>query len=480
METTSPSTALNPPLNVQQFDLVVVGAGPGGYVAAIRAAQLGMKTAIIEKQHMGGVCLNWGCIPTKSLLKSAEVYQSMQHAEDYGLSVKSADFDIKKIVQRSRDIANQLSDGISYLMKKNKITVINGFARLAAPGQVDVSIDGNLTAAVAAPHIIFATGASPRVIPGMEPDGKILWTSKEAMTPTTLPKSLLVVGSGAIGIEFASFYRSFGTEVTVVEMLDRILPQEDADVSKAAQRYFKKRGMKFFTSAKIDSLDVQEATANAKWQDKNGNEQSASFDRVILAVGISANTEGLGLIEQGVELDRGQVVVNEWSETSVTGIYAVGDMTQPPWLAHKASHEAVICVEKIAGVADLEPLNPLSIPGCTYSSPQVASVGMTEQQAKDQGFDVRVGKFDLTALGKARAMGETEGFVKTIFDDETGELLGAHMIGAEVTELIQGYVIAQKLETTEEELRHTVFPHPTMSEAMHESVLDAYNQAIHS
>ncbi len=465
---------------VQQFDLVVVGAGPGGYVAAIRAAQLGMKTAIIEKQHMGGVCLNWGCIPTKSLLKSAEVFDSMQHAEDYGLSVKTAGFDIKKIVQRSRDIAERLSNGISFLMKKNKITVIDGFASLTAPGELDVSIDGSSVATVKAPHIIFATGASPRVIPGMEPDGKVMWTAKEAMTPTTLPKSLLVVGSGAIGIEFASFYRSFGTEVTVVEMLDRILPQEDADVSKAAQRAFKKRGMKFFTGAKVDGIDVKKTKANANWTDKNGKAHSESFDRVILAVGVSANTEGLGLVEQGVQLDRGQVVVNEWSETAVPGVYAIGDMTKPPLLAHKASHEAVICVEKIAGHDDIEPLNAMSIPGCTYSSPQVASVGMTEQQAKDEGIDVRVGKFDLSALGKAQAMGETEGFVKTVFDKETGELLGAHMLGAEVTELIQGYVIAQKLETTEEELMHTVFAHPTMSEAMHESVLDAFDKVIHS
>jgi len=470
----------NNAIETQQFDLVVVGAGPGGYVAAIRAAQLGFNTAIIEKQHMGGVCLNWGCIPTKSLLKSAEVYESMQHAEDYGLSVKDAGFDIKKVVQRSRDIAGNLSGGISYLMKKNKITVIDGFAQLTAPGAINVSVNGELTAKVSAPHIIFATGASPRVIPGMEPDGKVIWTAKEAMTPENLPKSLLVIGSGAIGIEFASFYRSFGTEVTVLEMQDRILPQEDADVSKAAQRAFKKRGIKFSTSAKLDSLEVNENKADAQWTDKQGKEQSGSFDRVILAVGVAANVDGLGLVEQGVQLNRGQVVVDQWLQTSVQGVYAIGDMTAPPLLAHKASHEAVICVEKIAGLKGLEPLNPLSIPGCTYSSPQIASVGMTEQQAKDSGVTVRVGTFNLSALGKAQAMGATEGFVKTIFDDETGELLGAHMLGAEVTELIQGYVIAQQLETTEEELMHTVFAHPTMSEAMHESVLDAFDKAIHS
>lgn len=464
----------------QTFDLVVVGAGPGGYVAAIRAAQLGMKTVIIEKQHMGGVCLNWGCIPTKSLLKSAEVYESIQHAEDYGLSVDNAGFDIEKVVKRSRDIAGNLSGGISYLMKKNKVAVIDGFARLSAPGLIDVSVDGELTAKVAAPHIIFATGASPRVIPGMEPDGKVIWTAKEAMTPENLPESLLVIGSGAIGIEFASFYRSFGTKVTVLEMQDRILPQEDADVSKVAQRAFKKRGIKFSTSATLDSLEAKQNQADAHWTDKQGKAQSGSFDRVILAVGVAANVDGLGLVEQGVQLNRGQVVVNQWLQTSVPGVYAIGDMTAPPLLAHKASHEAVLCVEKIAGLKDLEPLNPLSIPGCTYSSPQIASVGMTEQQAKDSGVKVRVGQFNLSALGKAQAMGATEGFVKTIFDQETGELLGAHMLGAEVTELIQGYVIAQQLETTEEELMHTVFAHPTMSEAMHESVLDAFDKAIHS
>ncbi|WP_237445765.1 dihydrolipoyl dehydrogenase [Sinobacterium norvegicum] len=462
------------------YDLVVVGAGPGGYVAAIRAAQLGLKTAIIEKQHMGGVCLNWGCIPTKSLLKSAEVYQSMQHAEDYGLSVKGAGFDIEKVVQRSRGIADRLSAGISFLMKKNKITVIDGFARLTAPGTVSVSVDNAVVAEVSAPHIIFATGASAKSLPGITPDGDVVWTAREAMTPKQLPQSLLVIGSGAIGIEFASFYRSFGSEVTVLEAQDRILPQEDADVSKAALRAFKKRGIKFVTGAKLEPLDINKTSADARWTDNNGKAQAGTFDRVILAVGVAANIDGLGLVEQGVQLDRGQVVVNEWSETSVKGVYAIGDMTAPPWLAHKASHEAVICVEKLAGEQDVEPLNPRSIPGCTYSSPQIASVGLTEQAAKAQGLNVRIGQFDLSALGKAQAMGETEGFVKTVFDDDTGELLGAHMMGAEVTELIQGYVIAQQLETTEEELMHTVFAHPTMSEAMHESVLDAFDKAIHS
>ncbi len=467
-------------IETQQFDLVVVGAGPGGYVAAIRAAQLGMNVAIVEKEHMGGVCLNWGCIPTKSLLKSAEVYQSIQHADDYGLSVKDAGFDIKKVVKRSREVSQRLSNGIGFLMKKNKVTVIDGWGKLAAAGKLTVSIDGKDVAKLEAPHIIFATGASPRVIPGLEPDGKIVWTAKEAMTPTKLPKKLLVVGSGAIGIEFASFYNAFGTEVVVLEMLDRILPQEDADVSKAAQRAFKKRGMTFYTGTKLDKLDVKKTKAEANWTDAKGNSHKDSFDRVILAVGVTANTQGLGFEDLGIGLDRGQVVVNEWSETSTKGVYAIGDMTKLPLLAHKASHERVICVEKIAGLEGIEPLKPLSVPGCTYSSPQVASVGLTEQQALDAGLTIKVGKFDLAAMGKAQAMGQTDGFVKTIFDEETGELLGAHMLGAEVTELIQGYVIAQKLETTEEELMHTVFAHPTLSEAMHESVLAAFGKALHN
>lgn len=464
----------------QTFDLIVVGAGPGGYVAAIRASQLGMKTAIVEKEHMGGVCLNWGCIPTKSLLKSAEVYQTIQHAQDYGLSVQDAGFDIKKVVQRSREVADKLSSGIGYLMKKNKVTVIEGAGTLSAPGELEVRVEGEIVAQLNSPHIIFATGASPRSLKDVPFDGKIVWSAREAMTPSSLPESLLVVGSGAIGIEFASFYRSFGTQVTVIEALDRILPQEDADVSKAAQRYFKKRGMKFFVAATLDQVDVRESQATAHWTDKNGNKQTESFDRVILAVGVSANTSGLGFEELGVELVNGQVKVDQWSETSVKGVYAVGDMTQPPWLAHKASHEAVICVEKIAGLEDVEPLNPLAVPGCTYSSPQIASVGMTEQQALDAGLNIRVGRFDLTGLGKAQAIGDTEGFVKTVFNADTGELLGGHMIGPDVTELIQGYAIAQKLETTEDELMQTIFAHPTLSEAMHESVLDSMDQAIHS
>jgi dihydrolipoamide dehydrogenase len=463
----------------QQFDLVVVGAGPGGYVAAIRGAQLGMKTAIVEKDQLGGVCLNWGCIPTKSLLKSAEVYDSFKRAGEFGLSVGDTGFDIKQVVKRSRDIAKRLNKGVGYLMKKNGIAVIDGCARLMSPGELDVSIEGKTVSRLAAPHIIFATGAKARSIPGMEVDGKVVWSSREAMTPGRVPKSLLVVGSGAIGIEFASFYRSFGAQVTVIEMLDRILPQEDADVSAEAQRCFRKRGMQIYTGARLDQLDVKKTKAGATWTDGAGEKCAGTFDRVILAVGVTANTEGTGLVEQGVQLERGQVVVDAWCETSVKGVYAIGDMTQPPLLAHKASHEAVVCVEKIAGL-DVEPLHPHDIPGCTYSSPQVASIGMTEQQALAEGIELRVGRFELSALGKAQAMGETEGFVKTIFDARTGELLGAHMIGAEVTELIQGFAIARQLETTEEELIHTVFAHPTLSEAMHESVLDAYGKLIHA
>ncbi|WP_346839449.1 dihydrolipoyl dehydrogenase [Microbulbifer sp. SAOS-129_SWC] len=463
----------------QAFDIAVVGAGPGGYVAAIRAAQLGMRAAIIEKQHMGGICLNWGCIPTKSLLKSAEVYQSILKAGEYGLDVSAGDVDISRVVQRSRDIASRLSGGIDYLMDKNRIRVIRGAARLSGPGELEVCEAGVVTHRVTAPHIILATGASPRVIPGMEPDGEVIWTARDAMTPARLPESLLVIGSGAIGIEFASFYRSFGTKVTVIEQLDRILPQEDRDISRAALGYFSKRGIDFFTGGTVESLKVENSAASVTWKTASG-EYRGTFERVILAVGVTANTAGLGLEEQGVRLERGQVVVNEWCETSVSGLYAIGDMTAPPWLAHKASHEAVLCVEKIAGQPDLEPLDPLGIPACTYSAPQIASVGMTEQQAQAESIKYRVGRFDLQASGKAQVIGQTEGFVKTLFDEETGELLGAHMIGPDVTELIQGYVIARKLESTEEELSQTVFAHPTMSEAMHESVLDAFDQAIHS
>ncbi|MCA0900549.1 dihydrolipoyl dehydrogenase [Microbulbifer agarilyticus] len=466
-------------IDKQSFDLVVVGAGPGGYVAAIRAAQLGMRVALVESQHLGGTCLNWGCIPTKSLLKSAEVYQQMKNADDYGLTVSEPGFDIEKIVQRSRSTAGRLSRGIRYLMEKNDICVFEGFASLIDRNAVSISSNGAVIASITAPHILLATGARPRMIPGVEADGEVIWTAREAMTPKAVPESLLIIGAGAIGIEFASFYSTFGSEVTVIEMADRILPQEDEDISRLAMRSFKKRGVQFSLGSSVRSIDVKGGRAYARWQDAAGNPQEAVFDRVIMAVGVVANTEHLGLEAQGIAMEKGQVVVNEWSQTTVEGIYAIGDMTAPPLLAHKASHEAVTCVERIAGADDLEPLDPLTVPSCIYSAPQVASVGLTESQAKAQGVSVRVGKFDLSNLGKAQAMGDMEGFVKTVFDAETGELLGAHMIGADVTELIQGYVIARKMETTEEELMETVFAHPTMSEAMHESVLDAYDRAIH-
>ncbi|MFV8783139.1 dihydrolipoyl dehydrogenase [Microbulbifer sp. SA54] len=464
----------------QQFDLVVVGAGPGGYVAAIRAAQLGMRTAIVEREHLGGVCLNWGCIPTKSLLKSAEVYQTLLNADAYGLAFSGAGFDLKQVVQRSRDVAARLRSGVEGLMAKNRVQVFTGNGWLQSPGVVEVTHADDTRSVLQAPHIIFATGASPREIPGVRADGKVIWTAREAMTPEALPESLLVIGAGAIGIEFASFYRTFGTAVTVIESLDAILPQEDADISAAAQRSLKKRGISFHTGARVESVDVSDTSATVCWTDSSGESRSEQFDRVILAVGVAANTQGLGLVEQGVKLERGQVVVDEWCRTSVDGVYAIGDMTAPPLLAHKASHEAVICVEKIAGVAGVEPLDPMSVPRCTYSSPQVASVGLTEEQARAQGLSVRVGKFDLRGLGKAHAVGEMDGLVKTVFDDDSGELLGAHMIGPAVTELIQGYVVAKNLETTEQELMDTVFAHPTLSEAMHESVLDAFDQAIHA
>lgn len=465
--------------NDTQFDLVIVGAGPGGYVAAIRAAQLGLNTAIVEREHMGGICLNWGCMPTKTLLKSAEVYDTLKKADSYGVSAGDIGFDLPAIVKRSRDVAGRLNKGIGFLMKKNGVSVFEGSASLNAPGSLEVLDDKGAVAKLTASNIIFATGASPKAIPGMAPDGKVVWTSREAMVPETLPASLLVIGSGAIGIEFASFYNSLGTKVTIVEMLDRILPQEDADVSKEAQKIFKRKGMRFFTSAALKGLNVGADAAEAEWTDAKGKEFKESFDRVIMAVGVGANTAGLGLEEAGVTLDRGQVVTDEWCQTSVPGVYAIGDMTAPPFLAHKASHEAVICVEKIAGVEGVRPLHAGSIPGCTYSSPQIASVGMTEQQAVEAGRSVRTGRFDLSASGKAQAVGQTDGFVKTVFDTDSGELLGAHMIGAEVTEMIQGFVVARELETTEEELMHTVFAHPTLSEAMHESVLNAFDKALH-
>ena len=461
------------------FDLVVIGGGPGGYVAAIRGAQLGMKTALIEREHMGGICLNWGCIPTKALLRSSEINHLLHNLGDYGFSADNISFDLNKVVQRSRGVAKQLSGGVSYLMKKNKVTVIDGSAKLKGKGAIGVTDkEGKALPDVQAKHIVIATGARARVLPGMEPDGKLVWTYKEAMVPEDMPKSLLVIGSGAIGIEFASFYRTLGADVTVAEIMDRVLPVEDEEISGMAQKAFEKQGMKIHTGTTVAKLErgADSVTATLTKGDKS---ETITVDRVILAVGIVGNTENIGLEDIGVKVDRGHIVIDEYCRTGVDGVYAIGDVAGPPWLAHKASHEGILCVEKIAGVDGLHPMDISNIPGCTYCWPQVASIGLTEQKAKDAGHDVKVGRFPYQGNGKAIALGEPEGLIKTIFDAKTGELLGAHMIGAEVTELIQGYSIAKTLETTEQELMHTVFPHPTLSEMMHESVLDAYDKVIH-
>src|SRR5215469_13053697 len=462
----------------QNFDLVVVGSGPGGYVAAIRAAQLGMKTAIVEREHLGGICLNWGCIPTKALLRTAEIFHLMHKAGDFGLVAENIGFDAKKVVARSRAVAKQLSNGVSFLMRKNKVTVVMGDGKLAGKGKLAVTKDGEPIADLEAKHIILATGARARSLPGLEPDGKLVWTYKEAMIPEAIPKSLLVIGSGAIGIEFASFYRDMGAEVTVVEVLPRILPVEDEEISAFAHKAFEKQGIKIHTGATVKSLEKGADSVTAKI-DAGGKSFDLTVDRVISAVGIVGNVEGIGLEGTGVKVDRTYVVVDEWLRTGEPNVYAIGDLVGAPWLAHKASHEGVICVEKIAGLEHVQPLKVLNVPGCTYCTPQVASVGLTEAKAKEGGRKVKVGRFPYIGNGKAIALGEPEGFVKTVFDAETGELLGAHMIGAEVTELIQGFVVAKTLETTEAELIETIFPHPTLSETMHESVLDAYGRAIH-
>lgn len=460
------------------FDLIVVGGGPGGYVAAIRAAQLKMKVALVENQHLGGICLNWGCIPTKALLRSAEIYRQMNHAKEYGLSADGIGFDLDAIVKRSRKVSKKLSMGVAHLLKKNKVEVLDGFGALAGKGKVAVTKDGKPVTTLSAKNIIMATGARARVLPGMEPDGKLIWTYKEALVPNTVPKRLLVIGSGAIGIEFASFFHTLGAKTTVVEMVDRIVPAEDADVSAFLQKALTKDGMEIITSAGVKGLKKGTDTVTASLE-INGKVETREFDRVIVAAGIVGNVENIGLEGTKIKVDRTHVVVNEWCETGEPGVYAIGDLAGAPWLAHKASHEGVLVAEKIAGVKDLHPMNMDQIPGCTYCHPQVASVGLTEQQAKDKGYKLRVGNFPFQANGKAIALGEPEGFVKTVFDAATGELLGAHMVGTEVTELIQGYGIAMGLETTEAELMHTVFPHPTLSEMMHESVLDAYGRAVH-
>jgi dihydrolipoyl dehydrogenase len=460
------------------FDLVVVGGGPGGYVAAIRAAQLGLKTALVEREHLGGICLNWGCIPTKALLRSSEIYHLLRHLDEFGFSAKDISFDAQKVVARSRAVAKQLSNGVAYLLRKNKVTVFDGHGRLAGKGRLTVEKNGNSVAELAAEHIVLATGARARALPGLEPDGERVWTYKEAMVPEAIPKSLLVVGSGAIGIEFASFYNDMGADVTVVEVLDRVLPVEDEEVSAFARKSFEKQGIKIHTGATVQALEHARDGVTARIE-ADGKSAEMAIERVILAVGIVGNVEDTGLENTSVVVERTHVVVDEWLRTGEPGVYAIGDLVGPPWLAHKASHEGVICVERIAGVNDVHPLDVRNIPACTYCRPQVASVGLTEKAARDAGYEVKIGHFPFIGNGKAIALGEPEGMVKTIFDSKTGELLGAHMIGAEVTELIQGYTIAKTLETTETELIRTIFPHPTLSETMHEAVLDAYGRAIH-
>jgi dihydrolipoamide dehydrogenase len=459
------------------FDLVVIGAGPGGYVAAIRSAQLGMKAAVVENEHLGGICLNWGCIPTKALLRTAEVFETIRHAGDFGIQVRAVEFDFKKVIERSRQVAGQLNRGVAHLLRKNKVSVFDGRGRLSGAGRVAVVKNGQSTA-LQAKHIILATGARARTLPGLEPDGRLIWTYREAMVPEAMPKSLLVIGSGAIGIEFASFYRSLGAEVTVVEILERILPVEDEEISAFARKAFEKQGIRIHTGTTVKGLTKGGDHVTARLEG-GGKTWDVTVDRVILAVGITGNVEDLGLEGTKVKVEKGHIVIDAWCCTGEPGVYAIGDVAGPPWLAHKASHEGVVCVEKIAGVAGVHPLDPASIPGCTYSRPQVASVGMTERAAKDRGLSVRVGRFPFIGNGKAIALGEPEGMVKTVFDEKTGALLGAHMVGAEVTELIEGYCIARTLESTEAELMATVFPHPTLSEMMHEAVLDAYGRAVH-
>ncbi|MBC8129705.1 MAG: dihydrolipoyl dehydrogenase [Rhizobiaceae bacterium] len=481
----------------ETYDVIIIGSGPGGYIAAIRAAQLGMKTAIVEREHLAGICSNWGCIPTKALLRSAEIFHYANHAKDYGLKIAAPEFDIADVVKRSRGVSAQLNGGVGFLMKKNKVDVIWGEAKISkAPkgGPVEVVV-AKMTKPVVEPqnpvpkgvlgegtytakHVIVATGARPRILPGIEPDGERIWTYFEAMKPQTMPKSLIVMGSGAIGIEFASFYRTMGADVTVVELLPQIMPVEDGEIAALARKALEKQGIKILTDAKVSKVTKSAEGVSVDIEGKDGSKDTLSAERLISAVGVQGNSEGLGLEDIGVAIDRGIVKTDDYGRTNVAGVYAIGDVAGPPMLAHKAEHEGVICVETIKGL-HTHPMRKEHIPGCTYCHPQVASVGLTEAKAKELGREVKVGRFKFQANGKAIALGEPEGLVKTIFDAKTGELLGAHMVGAEVTELIQGFVVAMGLETTEEELMHTVFPHPTLSEMMHESVLDAYGRAIH-
>ncbi len=459
-----------------QFDVVVVGGGPGGYTAAIRASQLGLKTAVVERENFGGICLNWGCIPTKALLRTAEVYHLMQRAKEFGLKADNVGFDLEAIVKRSRGVAGQLNGGVKHLMKKNKVTVFEGHAKLAGKGKLNVTKDSKAVTELSAKHIILATGARARELPRMEADGKLIWTYRHAMVPKFLPKTLLVIGSGAIGIEFASFFQTLGSKVTVVEVLDRVVPGEDAEISAFVQKQFELQGMVIKTKAGVKALKKGKDNVSARIE-QGGKTETTLFDRVIVAVGIVGNVENLGLENTKIKVEKTHVIVGPYCETGEPGVCAIGDLSGPPWLAHKAGHKAVICVEKIAERGP-HPLNTLGIPGCTYCHPQIASVGLTEQAAKDKGHKVRVGRYPFMANGKAIALGDTNGIVKTVFDEKTGELLGAHMVGPEVTEMIQGYAVAKTLETTEQELMHTVFPHPTLSEMMHEAVLDACGRAI--
>ena len=479
----------------EAYDVIIIGSGPGGYVTAVRSAQLGLKTAIVEREHLGGICLNWGCIPTKALLRSAEIMDYATHAKDYGLSVSGAvSADVKAVVERSRGVSARLNGGVGFLMKKNKVDVIWGEAKFTKPNEIVVGKptkpamqpqhpapkgtkgEGTYTAK----HIIVATGARPRALPGIEPDGELIWTYFEAMVPKEMPKSLLVMGSGAIGIEFASFYRSMGVDVTVVEIMPQVMPVEDAEISKLAQKQLEKHGMKILLETKVTKVEKGANSVTATVEGKDGKTRTITADRLISAVGVQSNIENLGLETIGVKTERGSIAIDGYGRTNVPGVYAIGDVAGPPMLAHKAEHEGVICVEKIAGVPGVHPMDRLKIPGCTYCHPQVASVGLTEAKAKEAGHDIRVGRFQFAANGKAIALGEDQGLIKTIFDKKTGQLLGAHMVGAEVTELIQGFVVAMNLETTEEELMHTIFPHPTLSEMMKESVLDAYGRALNA
>jgi dihydrolipoamide dehydrogenase len=485
----------------ENYDVIIIGSGPGGYVTAVRSAQLGLKTAIVEREHMGGICLNWGCIPTKALLRSAEIKHFAEHAKDYGLKIDGkVTADTAAVVDRSRKVSARLNGGVAFLMKKNKVDIIWGEAQLtkapagAQPGEISVTKPGKKPmepqhpapkgtrgeGTYTAKHIILATGARPRALPGIESDGKLIWTYFEAMVPPEMPKSLLVIGSGAIGIEFASFYRTMGADVTVVELLPQVMPVEDAEISAFAKKQFERQGMKIILDAKVTKVEKAANSVAAHVEMKDGKVEKIIADRLISAVGVQGNIENLGLEALGVKTDRGIIAVDGYGRTNVPGIYAIGDVAGPPMLAHKAEHEGVICVEKIANVPNVHPLDKNVIPGCTYCNPQVASVGLTEAKAKEQGKDIRVGRFPFAANGKAIALGEDQGLVKTVFDNKTGQLLGAHLVGAEVTELVQGFVVAMNLETTEEELMHTVFPHPTLSEMMKESVLDAYGRALNA